>query len=293
MKRRDEVLVGILLTIATAVLVTGTLWLARGGLSSGYPLYARFPWGAGLKQGQPVLLAGVDVGIVSRVDLKRDGWLDATMRINDDYTVPLGTTATVVPVGIFGDAAIKLAPTLGVRESHEEGDTIPLGRPEPSIDNIIARMDTVGQSLSDVASAIELQLVQEGGIADLRQTLAATNRLMLKLNDIAEEQARSLSATTASLRRAASAIDSATVSETLAGLEESSRNLAMITNEMHGASTRLVSVLAKVDSGQGTAGQLVNDPMLYRDLRSLVTQLDSLATDFKKNPRKYINLEIF
>ena len=65
MKRRDEVTVGILITISVIVLVLGTLWLARGGLKSGYPLYSRFAWGQNLKQGQPVLLAGVSVGLIA------------------------------------------------------------------------------------------------------------------------------------------------------------------------------------------------------------------------------------
>ena len=62
MKRRDEVLVGIFTTAAIAVIIVGALWLARGGLTSGYPLYSRFPWGSGLKQGQRVWLAGVTAG---------------------------------------------------------------------------------------------------------------------------------------------------------------------------------------------------------------------------------------
>ena len=62
MKKRDEVLVGLVITVAVIVVVLGSLWLARGGLSKGYPLYVKFPWGAGLKQGQPVLLVGVNVG---------------------------------------------------------------------------------------------------------------------------------------------------------------------------------------------------------------------------------------
>jgi hypothetical protein len=40
-------------------------------------------------------------------------------------------------------------------------------------------------------------------------------------------------------------------------------------------------------------GKLMNDPALYNDVRSLVTRLDSLTADFKKNPRKYIKLSIF
>ena len=41
------------------------------------------------------------------------------------------------------------------------------------------------------------------------------------------------------------------------------------------------------------AGKLLKDTLLYRDLRGLVTQADSVLADLKKNPRKYINLSIF
>ena len=54
MKRRDEVLVGVLMTVGLAIAIIGTIWLSRGGISQGYPLYARFGWGSGLKQGQQV-----------------------------------------------------------------------------------------------------------------------------------------------------------------------------------------------------------------------------------------------
>ena len=54
--------------MAVIVLILGTLWLARGKLKPGYPLYTRFAWGQNLKQGQPVLLAGVSVGYVGDVN---------------------------------------------------------------------------------------------------------------------------------------------------------------------------------------------------------------------------------
>lgn len=293
MKRRDEVLVGILMTVALVVVILGTLWLARGGLSSGYPLYARFPWGAGLKQGQPVLLAGVNVGFVDGVELRRDGWLDVTFRVNEEYQVPVGSTATVVPVGIFGDMAIALTPERVTLESYDVGDTIPIGPPTPGLQDLLARMDTIGRNMSDVTQAIELQLVQEGGLRDLRSTLAATNQLMLQLNSIAAEQARELTLATSALRRAATAIDSATVDSTMQAIRASGENLAMLTGELATASATFTSIMAKVDTGGGSLGKLVNDTLLYRDVRMLVMRLDSLTADFKKNPRRYINLEIF
>ena len=81
MKRRDEVLVGILLTIGVVIAVLGTIWLVRGGFSRGYPLYARFKWGAGVKQGQPVRLAGVQIGVVSDVKLDPKGTILVIMSV--------------------------------------------------------------------------------------------------------------------------------------------------------------------------------------------------------------------
>src|SRR4026209_572805 len=110
-KRRDEVLVGLVIAVAVTVTVLGSLWLARGGLSKGYPLFAKFPWGAGLKQGQPVWLVGVNVGYVDEVDLHQDGILVTTLRIQKNYKVPLTSKAAVVPNGIFGDQAVALTPS--------------------------------------------------------------------------------------------------------------------------------------------------------------------------------------
>jgi len=127
MKRRDEVLVGIFLTVAAAIALLGTLWLVRGGLSSGYPLYSRFAWGQNLKPGQQVLLAGVAVGTVADVTLRNDGYLDVVLRVNDDVKVPKNSVASVKPVGIFGDAAIALTPKGPSPVSFSAGDTVPVG----------------------------------------------------------------------------------------------------------------------------------------------------------------------
>src|SRR5437762_3327268 len=82
--------------------ILGAIRLTRGGIRPGYPLYAKFPWGANLKTGQPVLLVGVNVGVVDNVELKQDGTLITTFRVSPKYKVPLGTTASVIPNGIFG-----------------------------------------------------------------------------------------------------------------------------------------------------------------------------------------------
>ena len=53
------------------------------------------------------------------------------------------------------------------------------------------------------------------------------------------------------------------------------------------------SLLAGIERGEGNAGKLLRDTLLYNDLRNVVTHVDSVLADLKANPRKYINLSIF
>jgi phospholipid/cholesterol/gamma-HCH transport system substrate-binding protein len=293
MKRRDEVLVGILLTIGVVIGVLGTIWLVRGGFSQGYPLYARFKWGAGVKQGQPVRLAGVQIGVVSDVELDPRGTILITMSIEDEHHVPRNSKAAVVPVGIFGDQEIALLPDEPSPIFFDEGDSVPPAPPKAGLPELTARADTISQRIDDVAKAVQLELVQGGGVADLRKTLAATNALARSLSVIAAEQSRQLSLTLTRFRNTAAAIDSVQLDSTMRNLQATSRNLAAFTDSLSGTAHQLNAVLAKADKGDGTLGKLLNDPGLYYDLRRLTTRLDSLTADFKKNPRRYINLEIF
>ncbi|HKY96266.1 MAG TPA: MlaD family protein [Gemmatimonadaceae bacterium] len=300
MKKRDDVLVGIVMAAAIIVAIVGSLWLARGGLSKGYPLYAKFPWNSGLKQGQPVLLAGVNVGYVDEVELRQDGTVLTTFRVGKKYKVPAGTVATVVANGIFGDMAIALTPKGPNPNSIPAEDTVPVGPSAPGIAQITSKADSVATSVNAITTALNKELIAAGGIQDLRKTLASTNALTLNMNrlvsqfsSIAAEQNRQLSLTQASLRRATSGIDSSKIDSTLSNLRTTSANMATLTSDFRVTSMKLDSLLTKANSGTGSIGLALNDPGAYNDVRALIQHMDSLMADIKKNPRKYINLTIF
>jgi phospholipid/cholesterol/gamma-HCH transport system substrate-binding protein len=294
MKRRNEVLVGVFVTVALIVGVLGTLWLSRSGLlSNTYPLYTRFRWGANLKQGQEVWLAGFAVGTVDRVELRPDGWLDVWMTVDEKYPVPEGSIAQLKSASFFGDMAINLEPPLNFRSSVQRGDTIPAAPPPPTMDALLSRLDSVSRGVSDVAQAFEIQMVREGGIQDLKGTISSTNRLVRQISQIADEQSRELSRLTRNLNRTVSAIDSSVVDSTMRNIRTTTANLAQLSADFQDTRERMGALLTKLESGDGSAAKLLNDPGLYNDVRALVQRVDSLTADFKKNPRKYINLEIF
>ena len=322
MKRRDEVIVGVFVTIAVVIAIVGTLWLARRGFSKSYPMYARFEWGNNLKTGQPVLLAGVQVGFVDDVTLNPNGYLDVSLSIDRKWKIPEGTTATVQNEGFFGDKSVALhpcrkpSPRLGTETGappdttpprevpgapgicrpgsfYPEGDTIPTGTPAPSMDEILTRVDSMSGALSDIVQSLRVQMVQEGGLRDLRRTIASTNALMQSLTRVADEQSRQLSLTMASLRRTTSAIDSASVDSTVRGMQHTTQNLAELTGTLKQTTARLDTVMTKMNDGNGTMGRFLNDPGVYLELRTLLARLDSLTADIKANPKRYINVKVF
>jgi phospholipid/cholesterol/gamma-HCH transport system substrate-binding protein len=293
MKRRDEVLVGIFATIVLVLGFMGALWLARGGLAPGYPLYAKFVWGAGLKQGQPVLLAGVNVGYVDDVTLLRDGMLVVTLRVRNEYKVPKGTTATIEPNGFFGDMLVALKPSLPSPDNFAVGDTIPPGRASPSVGDVLTRIDTLAGHLTALTGALRKQLVDQNGLAEIRTAVQRASAMFAAIEKAAAEQNDELKKTEASLRRVANAVDSAQVDSTLRSLRSAGLAVDSLTRAFRATASRVDTLLDKTTGGGGTAAKLLNDPGAYTDLRSLMQRMDSLLTEFQKNPRKFIKLSIF
>ncbi len=292
MKRRNEVLVGLLTLSAIIIVVLGSIWIARGGLTTGYRLYVKFPWSAGLKLGQPVLLGGVTVGFVEDVDLREEGIVVTTINITINKPIPRTVVAVVEPNGVFGDKQVALR---GVpsKNSWQKGDTIPAAIEAAGIDALVARMDTASGRLADVVKTVKLKMVDEGGIEDLRKTLAKMNTLAGTLGQVVQDQSSNLTLTMAAVRKGASALDSTMIDSTVRNLRATTATVAKLTEDLRGTTARVDALLAKADTGKGTVGMLMNDPGLYNDLRRLTMRLDTLTAEFKKDPRKFVKLSIF
>jgi phospholipid/cholesterol/gamma-HCH transport system substrate-binding protein len=293
MRRRDAVLVGLVTAVAIMVLVFGTVYLIRGGLASGYPLYTRFRWGAGVKQGQAVLLAGVSVGYVDNVELVSDGTVSVRLSIENKYRIPINTTAAIEPNGLFGDMEVTLKPARPTTQYVPKNDTLATAPAAPSIGDLIIKMDSIGGQLGDVTKAVQVELVQGGAVADLRKTLYNANKLVETLSQIATEQSKQLSKTMISLNRAVSAVDSSAIDSTVKNIRTSSANLTTLTSNLANTTSHLDALVAKIDTGGGTAGKLVNDPRLYNNLNALLARFDTLTSDLKAHPGKYVNVHIF
>jgi phospholipid/cholesterol/gamma-HCH transport system substrate-binding protein len=58
------------------------------------------------------------------------------------------------------------------------------------------------------------------------------------------------------------------------------------------AGTNLANATAKLDSNEGTLGKMFNDPKLYDNITGLTGDLRLFMTEFQKNPKKYLSIQL-
>jgi len=52
-------------------------------------------------------------------------------------------------------------------------------------------------------------------------------------------------------------------------------------------------LVGKIERGDGTLGKLVTQDQLYQRADKVLTEMESLLTDVKKNPTKYFKFSVF
>ena len=147
--------------------------------------------------------------------------------------------------------------------------------------------------------------------SDLARTVNAQSKNLDRISTDVQSGLATVNAAAADLSLFASRVDSATsrgelqvivtnsqnaARELLAAtskLRELSDGLARTETRLATAVSRADSVFLKANSGQGSLGLMLNDPALYRNSDSLVSELRALVADVRKNPRRYLNVRVF
>jgi phospholipid/cholesterol/gamma-HCH transport system substrate-binding protein len=63
-------------------------------------------------------------------------------------------------------------------------------------------------------------------------------------------------------------------------------------NRLDSLTTRLDSLIARLNAGEGSAGQLLQDRQLYDNMNAAAGELRSLVADIRKDPRKYLRIQV-
>jgi phospholipid/cholesterol/gamma-HCH transport system substrate-binding protein len=252
-----------------------------------YSLKAVFDNIAGLKEGAPVRLAGVEVGSVTATEFIGDR-VEVTVQIGKENQ-PRVTDASIASLGsvsLLGEAAVDITASSHGTPIPEWG-YVPTGRAAGSISDVATQ---ASKGLEEATKL--LQSVREGrGTVGKLFTDEALYREINGFVGAAEDVARHLSEGRGTLGRLAKDPSAARA------LEGSLQNLEAVTARIRsgeGSLGRLVNdesfskslatttanldaLTSRLNRGEGTAGKLVTDAELYNRLNSMADRLDKVA----------------
>ena len=140
MKRNviETVLGAVVLAVALGFFAFGYS-SANVGVSDGYEIKARFSSIGGLSVGDKVVVSGVKVGKVSRIQLDPETYLaDVYLDISHDYKLPEDTAAFISSESLMGGLYLQLEPG-AAEDMIEEGGLIEYTQAPQNLEQLLGQ----------------------------------------------------------------------------------------------------------------------------------------------------------
>ena len=295
--------------IKIAVVVIAGLFLLVWGINflqgvdifkKQYKYYVEFERTDGLLASHSVVINGMIVGIVDNIELmaEKGNKVLVTIKVDKGVNIPTNSVVSIYspsPLSspqvnmVFGDA----------REYFKEGDTITGTASSGMLDglgDLVQDLRQVATSLDTIASSLKVT-IQTGVIDSVLDNIASLSHRIdvilahnaSKVDDIVSD----VHGLTSTIHQNDEKINSMIsnldrISEELAG-EKVQQGI----NDAVSAIAKLDTMLANINQGNGTLGQIMVNDSLYHNLKNSLNSLDLLLTDLKANPKKYINVTVF
>lgn len=297
MSRRTEVQVGITVLVALVTLLWGVTYLKDLTLQRKVTVWkVKFPQTGGLGQSDEVQVNGIRKGLVSKIQLAADG-VYVDLGLDSDVKLTTDSKVSIRNVGLMGEKVIfvELHPTGRAYTTRDTIDGIfelGMGEVMAQAGGSMEALDRVAKQLARLSDKLEERGDVEATIANFRVT-SEELRAAMEENRKLVHQIVGDAAAVSSTARELTTERQAQIERTLDSAERSAQNLERLSARLDSLRGEVQTVVGKVDHGDGTLAQLINDRKLYDDVRASVNSLNALIEDIKKNPRKYINLSIF
>lgn len=309
MKITNETKVGVLAAVAITVLIVGYSFLKGNDVfSRENEFYAIYPRVDGLTVSNPVLVNGYQIGRVSDLTLQADGRILVQFKVNPEYGIPKNTIAKLESTDLLGGKAIVFELGNG-SDLAVDGDTLNanvkrdlMDQVEPvqkKAEQIISRMDSVLTSVNSTLSP-EFQRNFDRSFASIARTLETLEKTTKTVDGLVTNQSSKISLIITNLESISTNLknNNSTITKIVNNFDKISddvakANFAQTITEANKAVADLQVVINKVNSGNGTLGQLINDERMYNNLNNAAANLDKLIVDLKANPKRYVSFSVF
>ena len=311
MKLSKEVRTGLIVTIGIALLVWGVNYLKGiDFFTRQRSVFAVYSQVEGLTSSNPVVVNGMKVGMIHKLELMPDGRIIVSMHVTNKVIVPRNSKAEIFSTDLLGSKGIRLV--FGdSKVDLLDGDTLNSGMQASLSDQVSAQVAPIKMKAENLLSSLDSILFiirdvfNENTKNNLRHSFESISHSLSSLENVAgnldtvlAKQGRlkvifdNLESITLNLKGNNENITKiinnfSSISDTLAR-----SNLSATLSNTQKTLEQTALLMDKVNRGEGSLGQLATNDSLYNNLSSSSKNLDELLKDFKANPKKYLKVSV-
>ena len=252
----------------------------------------------GLEEQASVFIMGHKVGQVDRLhyDFTKDSAFTVDISIRKDIVLPEGTSLALRADGLLGGMALELLFPEDATEKLQQQALIAHGATLPTVylpgivenlqNELIAKIANAVEQVDTLVAQLNGQL--EGD--HLKSTLANVDRISGDLTDVSGDLRRIMNTQVPGIvNNADTAI--ANLNTVIADIKAADlkATVARVDTAIGGVN----AVIADVRAQKGTLGQLIYNKSLYNHVDATVISADSLLTDIKAHPKRYVHFSVF
>ncbi|HPJ63011.1 MlaD family protein [Lentimicrobium sp.] len=315
LKFSREIRVGLLTLVTLAAFIWSYNFLkGRDVFRKQRTFFAVYDNVAGLMTANAITINGLEVGQVSRMYFhpQQPGRVVVELFMSNNIPIPRNSAARIYSSDLLGTRRIQIIPG-DSPEFAESGDTL-IAQMQQSLqdevndmvepimrktENLITSFDTVLNVLSEIFNK-ETRDNLTGTVESLRNTMASLESATLAVDTLVESQKIKLARIidnvefiSANLKQNGDNFsrilsNAASISDTIAR-SNISATLSKLTNSVE----NLEKIVAGIEKGEGTVGQLVNNDKMYNELEASSRELKLLLEDMRLHPERYVHVSVF
>lgn len=314
MRISNETKVGALTVIAVTLIVLGFNFL-RGKtiFKSGNFIYAKYHDTKGLIVSNPVYVNGYQVGTVFEIENLNANLSDISVaiKLNNNYQIPTNSIATIQE-NPLGTNSIFIS--LGNATSYlKNGDTVKTAPATSLLGDFMNTLSPLGEQFKKTIDELRKVLVNVNTvmddenkanfkelIANLTKTSDNLNKSMASIEQMVDKQGGSIAQTAENINGFTKNLteNNKKISNIINNLDSTSQSIkdANLNKTIKDIQTALVGInltLQKLNTGNGTAAKIMNDPTVYTELKNTINSVNTLVDDIKVHPKRYINISVF
>ncbi len=314
-KIRKEIKVGVVFVIATAILIWGLMFLkGLELLKTSRKFYAVYDQVNGLVAANPVSIKGLKVGQVKKLyfDPQNPQKIIVELYILGDYPIAKNSSARIFSSSLLGAPEVEIVPG-DSKEMAVSGDTL-LSQTEATLgqevnkqllplktkaESLIGSIDSIATIVQQVLNKNTRDNLVEA-IEHVKQALGNIAHTTQNLDTLMASQRKNLSKIISNVESISSNLkqNNDQITNILSNFSNLSDSLvkAKIPNtiaQVNKAVGDLDLILQKINKGEGSVGQLLNNEQLYKEVEKAARDLNLLLEDIKKNPTKYVKVSVF